>query len=106
RRIEQAIAEALLEIGERKQLLAQLGAVLQLETPDAADLVGRLRALDCRGRDRRMPAVVTVEIAQHVPDHSGRRIKDRAFDDMRHTSLQTRVSGHRSRPETRRRRSY
>ena len=68
RRIEQAIAEGLFEIGQRQQLLAQFGAVLELEASDAADLVGGLRALDRAGRDRRMPAVVAVEVAQHVPD--------------------------------------
>ena len=39
RRIEQAIAEGLLQIRQRQQLLAQLRAVLQLEAPDTADLV-------------------------------------------------------------------
>jgi hypothetical protein len=65
-------------------LLAQLGTVLQLEAPDTADLVGGLRALDGAGRHRGVPAVVAVEIAQHIPDRAGRRVEDRAFDDMRH----------------------
>src|SRR3954462_9396047 len=102
RRIEQAIAKSLLEVGQRQQLLTQLRAVLQLEAPDAADLVGSLRALDGAGRHRGMPAVVAVEISQHIPDRAGRRVEDRAFDDMRHASLRTRASARRSRPETRR----
>ena len=84
RRIEQAIAEALFEIGQRQQLLAQLGAVLQYEPPHAADAVSGLGALDSAGRDRGMPAVMAIEIAQHVPDRAGRRIEDRALDDVRH----------------------
>ena len=92
RRIEQAIAEGLFEIGQRQQLLAQLRAVFQLEAPHAADAVGGLRALDRAGGDRRMPAVMAVEIAQHIPDRAGRRVEDRAFDDMRHgVSLRTRA---------------
>ena len=47
----------------REQLFAQFRAILQLEAADAADLVGGLRPLDSAGRDRRMPAVVTVEVA-------------------------------------------
>src|SRR5207244_12063616 len=37
RRIEQAIAEGLFEIGQREQLLAQVRTVLYLEAPDAGD---------------------------------------------------------------------
>src|SRR5262249_11559173 len=84
RRVEQAVAEGLFEIGQRQQSLAQLRAVLQFETAHATDLVGGLRALDGGGRDRGMPAVVSVEVAQHGPDRIGRSIEDRAFDDMRH----------------------
>src|SRR5581483_11680137 len=72
--------------GERQQLLTQLGAILQLEPPDTADLVGGMRALDRRGRNRRMPAIMPVEIAQHRPRRIGRRVQDGAFDDMRHGS--------------------
>ena len=92
RRIEQAIAESLFKIGERQQLLAQFGAVLELEPPHAADAIGGLRAFDRAGRDRGMPAVVAVEIAQHIPDRAGRRVEDRAFEDVRHgVSLRTRA---------------
>src|SRR6185312_10849376 len=68
----------------RQQLLAQFRAVLQLETAYTADLVGRLRAFDRRSRDRRVPAVMAIEVAQHVPDRVGRCVQDRALDDMRH----------------------
>src|SRR6202011_1382323 len=92
RRIEQAIAERLFEVGERKQLFAQFGAVLELEPAYATDTVGGLGALDGAGRDRGMPAVMAVEVAQHVPDHAGRRVEDRALDDVRHgVSLRTRA---------------
>src|SRR5260221_2022879 len=84
RRIEQAITKTLFEIGKRQQLLAQFRPVLQLEPAHAADTVGGLGALDRAGGDRRMPAVVAVEIAQHIPDRAGRRVEDRAFDDVRH----------------------
>ena len=40
RRIEQAIAEGLLEIRQRQQLLAQFRAVGELEAAHAADAVG------------------------------------------------------------------
>ena len=59
RRIQQAIAEALFEIGERQQLLAQFTAVRQLETPDAADLVGGLAAFDC-APDREADLIATI----------------------------------------------
>src|SRR3954453_21622357 len=84
RRVEQAIAEGLFEIRQRQQLLAQFGAVLELEPPDTTDAVRGLGALDGAGGDRGMPAVMAVEIAQHVPDRSRGRIEDRALDDVRH----------------------
>src|SRR5665213_38976 len=59
-RIQEAIAETLFEIGERQQLLAQFAAVSQLEPTHAADLVGRLAALDGAGGNGRVPAVVAV----------------------------------------------
>src|SRR6266481_5076835 len=86
RRIEQAIAEGLFEVGERQQLLAQFRAVLQFEAAHAADAVRGLRALDRAGRNRGMPAVMAVKIAQHIPDHAGRRVDDRALDNVRHAS--------------------
>src|SRR5580658_3307635 len=45
RRIEQAIAETLLEIGQREQLLAQLRAIGKPEAAHAADAVRALSAL-------------------------------------------------------------
>src|SRR5882757_479519 len=84
RRVQQAIAETLFEVGQRQQLLAQLAAVGELEAADAADLVGRITTLDGAGGDGGVPAVVAVEIAQYAPDPVGRRIDDRAFDDPRH----------------------
>src|SRR5262249_31678313 len=84
RGVEQAIAEGLFEVGQREQLLAQLRAVLQPETADAADLVGGLRAFDRAGRNRGMPAIMPVEIAQQIPYRSRRRVEDRALDDVRH----------------------
>src|SRR5207237_4952163 len=60
-----------------------------LPISDTADLVGRLRALDRRRGDGRMPAIMAVEVAQHLPHDLGRRIDDRALDDVRseeHTS--------------------
>src|SRR6185437_13546326 len=84
RRIDQAIAEALIEVGERQQLLAQLRAVGELETADAADAIRALSALDDAGRDRGVPAVVAIEIAQHRPDPIAGSIDDRAFDHVRH----------------------
>src|SRR5262245_59526105 len=78
RRVEQAVAEGGLQVGERKQLLAQLRAVLQLEAAHAADEVRRQMALDGAGLDRGMPAVVTVEIAQDRPHALDRRGDDRA----------------------------
>ena len=65
--------------------------ILEREAADTADLVARLGAFDRAGRNRRMPAVVAIEIAQHVPDRAGGRVKDRAFDDMRHASLRRRA---------------
>jgi hypothetical protein len=32
-----------------------------------------------------MPSVMTVEVAQHIPDRIGRGVQDRAFDDVRHS---------------------
>ena len=90
RRIEQAIAEGLLEVGQREQLLAQLRAVLEAEAPHAADLVGRRAALDRARRDRRMPAVVAVEVAQHRPHPVDGCVDDGALHDVRHrVSLRT-----------------
>src|SRR6516162_9148610 len=45
-RIEQAIAESLLEVRQGQKLLAQLRAVAQKEMPHTADLVGGLVAFD------------------------------------------------------------
>src|SRR6516225_5760814 len=84
RRVEQAIAESLLEIRQRQQLFPQLRAVAEEEVSHAADLVGGLIALDGALGDRRMPAVVTVEIAQESPHAIGRRINDRRAHDADH----------------------
>src|SRR4029077_5125652 len=92
RRIEQAVAEGLFEVGECEQLFAQFGAVRELEPAHAADAIRGLGALDRAGCDRGMPAVMAVEIAQHAPDCAGRRIEDSALDDVRHgVSLRTRA---------------
>jgi hypothetical protein len=86
RRIEQAVTEGLLEVGECEQLLAQLRSILQGEPPDAADPVLRLAPLDGAGLDGRMPALVPVEVPDHVPHRGGRCVDDGAAKDARHGS--------------------
>src|SRR5262245_15714210 len=84
RRIEQAVAEGLLEVRQGQQLLAQLRAVLQAKAAHATDLVGRRAALDRAGGDRRVPALVAVEVAQHRPHPVDRGVDDGAFHDVGH----------------------
>src|ERR1700752_2109853 len=82
--VEQAIAEGLLKVRQREQLLAQLRAVFEAEAGHTADLVRGLPTLDRTGRDRRMPAVVAVEVAQHRPHPVHRCVQDCAFHDAGH----------------------
>jgi hypothetical protein len=70
-RVEQAIAESLLEVRQGQKLLAQLRAVAQKEMPHTADFVGGLVAFDRALANGRMPAVVAVEVAQDRPDAIG-----------------------------------
>src|SRR5262245_991502 len=77
RRIQQAIGKRLFQVRERQQLLAQYRAVLENKPPHAADLVGLIMPLDHALVHRRMPAIVTVEIADQRPHPVDRRIDDR-----------------------------
>ena len=84
RRIQQAVGERQLEVGERQQLFAQVFSPGQAEVPDAADAVRGSAALDVTFGDGRMPAVVTVEIAYDLPHGLDRRVHDDAADNAGH----------------------
>src|ERR1700729_1225366 len=71
RGIEQAIAEALLEVREREQLLAQLRSVGKLNPAHATDAIRALAALDGAGSQGGVPAIEAVEVAQNRPDLIG-----------------------------------
>ena len=53
-----------------------MGAVAQAEIAHAADPVGRLAVLDMGLGHGGMPAVMAVEVAQHLPHALDRRVDD------------------------------
>ena len=62
-RLQNAIAEPSLRVGEEEQLFANARTVFQPEVANAADLIARFAILDCACRDSRMPGVMTVEVS-------------------------------------------
>ena len=90
RRFEQAVGQREIRVGQRQQLLAQFAAIGEAEATDRSDRIDRRAALDRTGRDRRMPAIVAVEIAQDPPDVVDRRIDDRALNNLDHGRTQRR----------------
>jgi hypothetical protein len=76
-RIEDAVRGDVIPVGEGEQLLADAVAVPKGESPDAADLVRPLAALDLRLGHHRVPRGVAVEVAEHGPHAFDRRVDDR-----------------------------
>jgi len=84
RRLEQAIAQPSVPVGQRKQLFTQFAAVGQPETAYRPDRIDRLATLDLAEGNCRVPAVMAVEVAQDRPDLVNRRIDDRALANPDH----------------------
>src|SRR5260370_28202797 len=75
-RLDDAISEARLDIGEGQQLLANTRSVVKAEIAHGADQVARSAILQPARADRGMPGLMTVEIAQDRP-----HLFDRGFED-------------------------
>src|SRR5262249_33940593 len=75
-RVENAVGRQVLGVGQSEQLLAGMGAIAQMEIAHTTHLVGRLAVLDAGIGYGGMPAVMTVEVPQHLPDALDRRIDD------------------------------
>src|SRR5262245_18350134 len=84
RRVEQAVSERHLQVGQCEHLLAQLRTVIELKAAHAADQVVRQMALDRARLHRRVPAVVAVEVAQNGPYAVVGRLDDRALHHAGH----------------------
>ena len=84
RGVEDAIGRDEILIRERQQLLADLGAVAELEVAHAAHVVRRFAVLDVRFGDGGMPGVVAVEVPQDRPDALHRCVYHRGAGDPEH----------------------
>ena len=98
RRVEQAVAECHVDVGQGEQLLAQLRSVGEVEPPYAADLVRRKSSLDMAVGHRRVPPVVAVEVAQHRPHRLDRRLDDGALHDFHHAAYRAKCRLRASKP--------
>ena len=82
--IDDGVAETAIPVRQRKQSLANIAAVPEIEIAHAADLVGAHRILQHAAPNDGVPAVVAVEVAQDLPYLGDRSVDHRAAGDPDH----------------------
>jgi hypothetical protein len=81
-RIEDAVGEAIVAVGQRQELFADRTASGKGKVPHASDFVGAAPLLDPAHRNGGMPAAMPIEVAQKLPHLVNRRVDDRAPGDL------------------------